>query len=383
MMTRHSALLLLLCLSVNVEAGFLSSKQRNLRTSTRVRTRDPITVDPPDVDDTDAPDQETPAEKAAGRKSSRSGRTYHTAAGGAPENAEQVESGLTNFLSDIGPAEIDVDEVDSSINDDDEVDDSIDDDDEVDASIDDDDEVDDSIDDDDDEVDAAANETPDLDEGNPGVEVPSFSSMEGNSFSGMFPPPGEELNGAPGGGNNVDTLDSPTKEESLEEEGEITDAQVKDAQIKDAGKVEALTQLLTNVGPEESGDGHSNNGDAVDLPNDLAAGNDGFDPMESEKPLILPFGNQAEGYVLGHTVSVCAVSLEAARENCGDKPICKFKKKGDIVTSEQKSEPSDCVRRCDVPLGLNHCQASEECFHFVFGCSCAPFEFDGGSCQPY
>jgi hypothetical protein len=95
--------------------------------------------------------------------------------------------------------------------------------------------------------------------------------------------------------------------------------------------------------------------DAVDMPYVI-----------DDVPVLLPFGNNAENYVLHQTASVCATSEQVAFSRCEQEPVCKYvTHNGGVVTSELKSGQGDCIRRCDAPLGETQCEPHEQCFHFV------------------
>jgi hypothetical protein len=98
--------------------------------------------------------------------------------------------------------------------------------------------------------------------------------------------------------------------------------------------------------------------DAVDMPFVIG-----------DTPVLLPFGNSAESYVLHQTASVCATSEQVAFSRCEQEPVCKYvTHDGGVVTSELKSGQGDCIRRCDAPLGEAQCEPHEQCFHFVLTC---------------
>lgn len=128
-------------------------------------------------------------------------------------------------------------------------------------------------------------------------------------------------------------------------------------------------------------------GDARDSP-----GNDGgvdipqMEPIpEVDTPIILPFGGEAETYMLQESASVCAPTIAAAQRMCANLPICKYPMHRDGTIAQLIVQgQGDCVRRCDSPLTEGHCALShEKCFHFVGGCNCPRLTNDGGECQPY
>jgi hypothetical protein len=433
MMTRYSALLVLLALSTNVEAELFSKTKRSLRERTRNRNRDGDVSDPVE-EEADVVPETTPGQ---GRGNSRPGRNYRDASQGEkkkvefsppdgtvdfapgpdiPAMEEGGEPGEVSFAPGPGMAGIPEDDIDRPPADLDEM---------------------------------PADEIPSMEAETPQVEVNAAApggergpppvddeqdepTIDGDEMPKDGPPGAEmapmeveapqmEVNAAAqsGQGGPPDKIDEPTDvdegDEMPQDKPEIavmehapgmevsaaaaqggqggppdkidepTDVDEGDEMPQDEPEIAVMEHA---PGMEVSAAAAQGGQDQVDLPNDLDDPEDGFvevPPME-EIPLILPFGDQAEGYILGHTVSVCATGLDAARIKCEvPNPICKFKRNSEnIITSEmQPNQPSDCVRRCDFPLGLEQCESHEECYNFVFNCDCAPFEFDGGRCQPY
>jgi hypothetical protein len=135
--------------------------------------------------------------------------------------------------------------------------------------------------------------------------------------------------------------------------------------------------------------------DAVDVPNtvdgamasDAASSTSEIPPMEripdnidsyhnaqprdivDDAPIILPFGGQAEDYVLHQVASVCAISEQDAFMRCQQTPVCKYVVSSTgRITSEFKTGQGQCIHRCDYPLGVSQCESHEQCFHFVLSC---------------
>jgi hypothetical protein len=388
MMTRYSALLVLLALSINVEAGLFSNNKRSLRERERDRNRDRDAPNPVvEADTAVVPEEETAKH---GRSNSRPGRDYRDdtqkkekvdfSSDGSIDFAPgselpAMEGGETEELSLApGPgmaAAIPEDEIDTLPADPNEM---------------------------------PVEELPSMEaevkaageRGPPPFDQPDKPNVDGEldempkdapRGAEMAPmeveKPQMEVNGASqGGADTPDQTDTPTDVDGSEELDEGTP----EIAVMELAPMETEVNGAAARGGQDQVDA-PNVVDSGSLPDDLDDPEDGFvdmPPMEVT-PHVLPFGDQAEGYILGHTVSVCATSQEAARDKCeASAPICKFKRNGNVISSQlQPNQPSNCVRRCEYPLGLDQCQPHEKCFNFIFGCACAPFEFDGGSCQPY
>jgi hypothetical protein len=88
-----------------------------------------------------------------------------------------------------------------------------------------------------------------------------------------------------------------------------------------------------------------------------------------DSPIILPFGEQAEDYILHQVASVCAISEQDAFWRCQQVPVCKYvTSPTGRITSDLKPGQGPCIHRCDSPLGESQCEPHEQCFHFVLSC---------------
>jgi hypothetical protein len=105
--------------------------------------------------------------------------------------------------------------------------------------------------------------------------------------------------------------------------------------------------------------------------------------FDESVPFVLPFGLEKEKAILTETAAVCGTSQQEAESHCAQRQICRFIKHGDRITSQLQPNQEGCVRRCDFPLGENHCFPNEQCFRFVLGCKCALLSTTNGECRPF
>ena len=168
------------------------------------------------------------------------------------------------------------------------------------------------------------------------AEIPVMEQAPGGSDAANYPPDtaGDQNDTS----NAIDDHDSPSEE---------TTAEIPVMEQAPGGSD------TTNYPPDTI--------DQTDTPNAI----DG----SADSPIILPFGNEAESFILHQTASVCADSQEMAASRCTEAPVCKYITFRGQVTSRRQTDQGDCVPRCDSPLGESECRLHEQCFHFVLNCA--------------